>query len=236
MNKDEFIKSLKELNIILDKDQINLFETYKELLKEYNQKFNLTRIIKDEDIYLKHFYDSLYLLKLPEVTLSSNLLDIGTGAGFPGIPLAIANNNLKITLVESNGKKCGFLKIVKEKLNLNNVEIINTRAEDFTKVNRNKYDIATSRAVSHLSIITEIELPALKINGYLLPLKSEITEELNEANLKIKTLGGTLEKIIEYKLPIENSKRTIPIIKKINETPKEYPRAYNKIKNELNKN
>lgn len=235
MNKDEFIFHLKELNIILNNEQISSFETYKNLLQEYNKKFNLTSIIKDEDIYLKHFYDSIYLITLQEVKSSSNLLDIGTGAGFPGIPLAIINPNLKITLVESNGKKCGFLNIVKEKLNLTNIEIINSRAEEYTKINRNIFDIATSRAVSHLSIIAELEIPALKINGYFLPLKSNYEEELNETTLKLKKLESRLEEIIEYSLPIENSKRTIIKIRKEKETPRIYPREYNKIKNEINR-
>ena len=233
MNKDEFQKFTKELNIILNEEEINMFETYKQLLQEYNKKFNLTTIIKDENIYLKHFYDSLCLLQIPEIHSSTSLLDIGTGAGFPGIPLAITNPNLSITLVESNEKKCGFLNIVKEKLKLNNVTIVNSRAEDFTKENRNKYDIATSRAVSHLSIITELEVPALKINGYFLPLKSKITEELQESKQKINNLGCIVEDILEYYLPIENSKRTILKIKKIKETKEIYPREYNKIKKEI---
>lgn len=233
MNKEFFTKELKELNIILNKEQLEKFETYKELLKEYNKKFNLTSIINDENIYLKHFYDSLFLMKCPELNQASSLLDIGTGAGFPGIPLAIVNNSLKITLVESNTKKCGFLSIVKEKLNLENIEIINERAEEFTKKNREKYDIVTSRAVAHLSILSELEIPSLKINGYFLPLKSNINDELKETENKIRLLDCIIEDIIEYTLPIENSKRTILKIKKIKETNKTYPREYNKILKEV---
>lgn len=233
MNKEEFINSLKELNIILNNEQINSFETYKELLQEYNKKFNLTSITKDEDIYLKHFYDSLCIMKIKEIENSTNLLDIGTGAGFPGIPLAITNPNLKITLVESNGKKCGFLELVKEKLKLNNIEIINSRAEEYSKINREKFDTVTSRAVSHLSIITELEVPALKVNGYFIPLKANYEQELEESKNKMNLLGLTLENIIEYTLPKENSKRTILKIKKTKETSKYYPREYNKILKEI---
>jgi len=233
MNKEEFINSLKELNIILNNEQINSFETYKELLQEYNKKFNLTSITKDEDIYLKHFYDSLCIMKIKEIENSTNLLDIGTGAGFPGIPLAIINPNLKITLVESNGKKCGFLELVKEKLKLNNIEIINSRAEEYSKINREKFDTVTSRAVSHLSIITELEVPALKVNGYFIPLKANYEQELEESKNKMNLLGLTLENIIEYTLPKENSKRTILKIKKTKETSKYYPREYNKILKEI---
>lgn len=233
MNKEEFINSLKELNIILSEDQIASFEIYKNLLQEYNKKFNLTSLTTDESIYLKHFYDSICLMKIKELKSSSTLLDIGSGAGFPGIPLAIINSKLKITLIESNRKKCEFLKIIKEKLNLDNIEIINSRAEEYAKENRNKFDIATSRAVSHLSIIAELEIPALKLNGYFLPLKSNVQEELEESYSKIQDLGTQLEEIIEYTLPIENSKRTILKIKKIKETPKYYPREYNKIIKEI---
>ena len=233
MNKEEFINSLKELNIILNNEQINSFETYKELLQEYNKKFNLTSITKDEDIYLKHFYDSVCIMKIKEIENSTNLLDIGTGAGFPGIPLAITNPNLKITLVESNGKKCGFLELVKEKLKLNNIEIINSRAEEYSKINREKFDTVTSRAVSHLSIITELEVPALKVNGYFIPLKANYEQELEESKNKMNLLGLTLENIIEYTLPKENSKRTILKIKKTKETSENYPREYNKILKEI---
>lgn len=233
MNKEEFINSLKELNIILNNEQINSFETYKELLQEYNKKFNLTSITKDEDIYLKHFYDSLCIMKIKEIENSTNLLDIGTGAGFPGIPLAITNPNLKITLVESNCKKCGFLELVKEKLKLNNIEIINSRAEEYSKINREKFDTVTSRAVSHLSIITELEVPALKVNGYFIPLKANYEQELEESKNKMNLLGLTLENIIEYTLPKENSKRTILKIKKTKETSENYPREYNKILKEI---
>ena len=161
MNKETFTNELKKININITEKQIKHFETYKNLLQEYNQKFNLTSITEEEAIYLKHFYDSLCITKA---------IDIGTGAGFPGIPIAIIFNNIKITLVESNAKKCGFLNIIREKLNLNNVEIINERAEDYTKNNREKFDIVTSRAVAHLSILAELEIPALKTNGYFLPL------------------------------------------------------------------
>ncbi len=235
MNKEEFQNHLKELNITLSDKEINMFENYKELLKDYNKKFNLTSITEDKEIYLKHFYDSLCLMRIEQLKEDTNLLDIGTGAGFPGIPLAIVNPKLKITLVESNGKKSNFLEIVKEKLNLNNIEIINSRAEEYTKNNRNKFFFATSRAVSHLSIISELEFPALKINGYFIPLKSSYKEELEESKNKLNLLGGLVEDIIEYNLPIENSKRTILKIKKIKETPKDYPREYNKIKKEIKK-
>lgn len=235
MNKETFISELKKIKINISEEELKLFETYKNLLQEYNKKFNLTSILDDESIYLKHFYDSLYLMSIIPLNNYSTLLDIGTGAGFPGIPLAILNPNLKITLVESNTKKCGFLNIVKQKLDLNNIEIINIRAEEYAKANRNKFDIATSRAVSHLSIIAELEIPALKIGGYFLPLKSKIDEELEESNSKLNELSSSLEEIIYYELPIEKSKRSILKIRKTSETNKIYPREYNKILKSIKK-
>lgn len=154
MNKEEFLNSLKLLGIEVTNKELSKFEKYKDLLKEYNQKFNLTSITNDLDIYLKHFYDSLCLFKIKELKENKILLDIGTGAGFPGIPLAIINSDLKVYLLESNTKKCEFLKIVKQELNLNNIEVINSRAEDFIKTHKEEFDLATSRAVSHLKILS----------------------------------------------------------------------------------
>lgn len=233
MNVNEFISYLQELNIILAEDTLNKFKVYSDLLKEYNKKFNLTSITEDKDIYLKHFYDSLCLFKVKELFNNLTLLDIGTGAGFPGIPIAIVNPNIEVTLLEANAKKCGFLKIVKDELNLENVEIINARAEDYTLKTREKFDIVTSRAVAHLKVLAELETPALKVNGYFLPLKSHITEELTTSKQILNNLNLKLEEVIDYTLPIENSSRTILKIKKQNKTPDIYPRSYNKILKDL---
>lgn len=236
MNKENFVIELEKLNIVLTANELECFEIYKNLLQEYNKKFNLTSIIEDNNIYLKHFYDSLCLMKVDELKNAYTILDIGTGAGFPGIPLAIVNKDKKFTLVESNGKKINFLNVVKEKLNLSNIEIINDRAENFAKTHRDIFDIATSRAVSHLKIISELEIPCLKIDGLFLPLKSNIEEELSSTTKFIKTIGATLEETIEYYLPYENSKRTILKIRKVKETNTIYPREYNKIiKDTINK-
>lgn len=233
MNVNEFISYLQELNIILAEDTLNKFKVYSDLLKEYNKKFNLTSITEDKDIYLKHFYDSLCLFKVKELFNNLTLLDIGTGAGFPGIPIAIVNPNIEVTLLEANAKKCGFLKIAKDELNLENVEIINARAEDYTLKTREKFDIVTSRAVAHLKVLAELETPALKVNGYFLPLKSHITEELTTSKQILNNLNLKLEEVIDYTLPIENSSRTILKIKKQNKTPDIYPRSYNKILKDL---
>ena len=197
MNKEEFLNSLKLLGIEVTNKELSKFEKYKDLLKEYNQKFNLTSITNDLDIYLKHFYDSLCLFKIKELKENKILLDIGTGAGFPGIPLAIINSDLKVYLLESNTKKCEFLKIVKQELNLNNIEVINSRAEDFIKTHKEEFDLATSRAVSHLKILSELEIPALKINGLFVPLKSHYEEELKESAIK-GYIAGLNDPYTEY--------------------------------------
>lgn len=229
MNKDEFIKETNLLGINLTDEELAKFEEYKEILKEYNKKFNLTSITNDNEIYLKHFYDSLCITKAQELLNASSLLDIGTGAGFPGIPVAIVNKDIKITLVESNKKKCEFLKVVKDSLNLQNVEIINARAEDFAKTNREKFEVATSRAVANLSILLELEFPALSVGGVLIALKSNVQEELENSKSILKELNGTIKNTIEYTLPYEESKRTLLIIQKQLPTNSKYPRQYSQI-------
>ena len=214
MNKESFKNYLKELNIELYELTFNKFEKYKELLQEYNKKFNLTSIIEDEEIYLKHFFDSLCILKTNKIKENMKLLDIGTGAGFPGIPIAIIMPSLQITLVEANNKKCEFLKVVKENLELNNIKIVNSRAEDYVKTQRETFDIATSRAVSNIRVLLELEIPALKVNGYFIPLKGELKEELNNSNDLITKLNSKIENIIEYVLPNNIGKRTIQVILK----------------------
>ena len=233
MNKELFLEELKKISIVISKDSLSLFEKYKNLLQEYNKKFNLTSIITDDEIYLKHFYDSLFLMTTKEFKASKIILDIGVGAGFPSIPLAILNNEKEFTLVESNGKKTNFLNKVKEELNLKNITIVNTRAEDFVKENREKYDLATSRAVAHLKVLSELEIPSLKVNGFFMPMKSSIEEEIKESEKILNTLESKIEEKLNYTLPIENSKRTILIIRKNNITNQKYPREYNKIINEL---
>lgn len=235
MNKEEFIKYLKEINIEITEDELKKFETYKNLLQEYNEKFNLTAIKTDGEIYLKHFFDSLYLITLNEIKQANTILDVGTGAGFPGIPLGILLNDKKITLVEANEKKCSFLEKVKEILNLDNIIIVNSRAEEYVKNNKEKYDIVTSRAVANLLVLSELEIPALKIGGYFLPLKSNVSEELKICKDKIEKLGAKIENLIEYELPKENSKRTIIKIIKNRKTEEIYPRDYSKIIKDLKK-
>lgn len=227
MTKDEFICECNKIGISLSGEQIQYLDTYMNLLIEWNDKFNLTSILKKEDIYLKHFYDSLCIVKAADLKKELCVCDFGTGAGFPGIVLAIIFRNIKVDLIESNGKKVKFLSMIKEVLNLNNTKIIEGRMEDYAKFNGEKYDVVTCRAVSNLGIISELSVATVKIGGIFVPLKSSVDEEVLKYGREILKLGYKIEKIIEYTLPFENAKRTIPILKKIKTTEQIYPRSYN---------
>lgn len=229
MNINEFLIELQKLNIEPTKEQLSNLEKYKNLLIEYNQKFNLTAITKENDIYLKHFYDSLTLTKTLDLNKELNLLDIGTGAGFPGLVLKIFFPKLNITLLDSNNKKITFLNTVIKELNLNNIICINKRAEELQNL-RETFDVVTSRAVAHLRILSELAIPLLKVNGLFIPLKGDVTLELAESKSTITALNSELISTFNFKLPIENSTRTILIIKKNKATPSIYPRPYDKIK------
>ena len=210
MNKEKFIEELKNINIEITKEQLEKLDMYYELLVEWNKKINLTRIIEKEDVYLKHFYDSLTLYKVIDLNKNIELCDIGTGAGFPGIVLKIVFPNLKITLVDSLLKRIKFLNIVIEKLKLENIEAIHIRAEDFAKQNKNRYDVVTSRAVSRLSNLLNYCMPILKKDGCFLPMKANCDDEIEEIKNNKKVRIVRIEKFV---LPIENSNRTIIEIK-----------------------
>ena len=229
MTKEEFIKYLNELNIDINEDIYNKLDTYYELLIEWNNKFNLTSIIDKKDVFLLHFYDSICLTKIGNLKEYNSLCDFGTGAGFPGLVIAILFNNLNVTLIESNNKKCIFLNEVKNKLNLNNVTIINDRMENYSKNNKEVFDLITCRAVTSLPIILELSVSSLKINGLLAPLKSNIDDEIIKYKYLEKELNVKLINKIDYLLPINNANRTILIYKKIDKTNNKYPRNYNQI-------
>ena len=200
------------------------------MMIEYNEKINITRITDEKDVYLKHFYDSLTLIKAYDLTKDITLCDIGTGAGFPGIVLKICFPQLKVTLVESMQKKVRFLYQVKEKLNLKDLFICKERAEIFANNNREKYDLVTSRAMARLNVLTEMCIPLVKIKGYFIPMKATIDEELEEARNSIEVMNSELEDVINFTLPIENSVRNLVVIKKISYNDKRYPRKYDEIK------
>ena len=230
MNINNFIEEVKKLDINLTKDQIKKLDKLYEILVTYNENVNLTRIIEKDDVYLKHFYDSLTLIKAYNLKKEVSLCDVGTGAGFPGLVLAICFPNLKVTLVEKLRKRVDFLFLVKKELELKNVFICNERAEVFAGNNIEKYDIVTSRAFARLNILTEICMPLVKVNGYFIPMKGTLDEELEEAKSTIETMNSKLEEVISFNLPVENSIRNLPIIKKLGNNKKKYPRNFSEIK------
>ena len=225
MNKEEFISELEKLNIKLNDEKLKQLDSYYKLLIEWNNKINLTRITNEKDVYLKHFYDSLTLIKAIDLNKNIEVCDIGTGAGFPGIVLKIVFPNLNITLVDSLRKRIDFLNIVINTLKLKNIRAIHERAEDFSKNNREKFDLVTCRAVSKLNIISELCIPSVKVNGYFIPMKANIDDEINNINY-LEKLNAKLENIISFKLPIEDSIRNLIVIKKIDITNCLYPRKY----------
>ena len=229
MNKEEFISEVNKLGINLNEEQLNKLNKYYEILIEQNKKINLTAITIKEDVYLKHFYDSLTLIKAYDLNKNISLCDVGTGAGFPGLVLKICFPNLDITLIDALEKRIKFLNYVIDELELKNIICIHSRIEDYARNNPNKFDIVTCRAVAKLNILNELVLPMIKVNGYFIPMKANIEEEIESAKSSLKVLNSEIEEIINFKMPKENSVRNIIKIRKINNINKIYPRQFNKI-------
>ncbi len=228
MTKEEFIKKLSVQNVNLNGVQIEQLDTYASFLKEYNEKINLTAICEYEEVLDKHFYDSLLLSFNKEI--KGSLVDVGTGAGFPGVVLKIVYPDLKVILIEPLKKRCVFLNELIEKLGLKDIEVINSRGEDFSLTNREKYDFVTARAVSNLNMLIEICGAMVKIGGYFIALRGlNGKEEIENASLAIKKMGFEVENINEFELN-DGSKRIIAYLKKIGPTPKILPRNYSIIK------
>ena len=203
---------------------------YGELLVEKNKVMNLTAITEPHDVATLHFLDSVAMLTLADLK-GKKMADIGTGAGFPGMPLRIVEPSLRLTLLDSLNKRIDFLKEVCADLGLNDVECIHGRAEEFAANHREDYDIVTSRAVANLQMLRELCLPLVKVGGYFLSMKAvDSEEEVNAAKNAIKTLGGQIEKVVDYAIPGTDVQHRLIFIKKIKETPKKYPRAFAKIK------
>ena len=230
MNLDLFIEETKKLGIELTSQQLEKLNQFYELLISWNQKMNLTRITEKEDVYLKHFYDSLTLSKVIDLNQDLTLCDVGSGAGFPGIVLKICFPNLKITLLDSLQKRVNYLNEIIKELDLKNIEAIHTRAEDYAKQNREKFDIVTARAVANLKILSELCIPMVKVSGSFIAMKANIEEEIENSTEILKKLDSKIEKIETFYLPIEQSIRNIILIKKINKTNNIYPRRIEKIK------
>ena len=229
MEKEIFFEKIqeksKDLGVRFSVKQTEQFFEYMNLLIEWNEKMNLTAITEPDEIILKHFIDSITILR--ELEDGSKLVDVGTGAGFPGIPLSIMNPTLKITLVDSLNKRLIFLQEVVNRLKLENIEIIHARAEEFgqNRKYREKFVISTSRAVANLSTLSEYLIPLVKVGGKVISMKaSDAKQEINEAKKAIEVLGGTVEKVDEFNLPQSDIGRTVIIIRKNKITPNKYPR------------
>lgn len=229
MELEEFTKIfnnyLEKLNLTLTEEQIEKFYNYMNLLIEWNKKINLTAIIEPKDIILKHFIDSLTIEKY--IKKGENIIDVGTGAGFPGIPLKIAREDLKITLADSLNKRINFLNEVINKLDLKNIETIHTRAEELGKNKkfREKFDIATSRAVANMSTLSEYLIPFVKVKGRCICMKSsDIDTELENAKNAINILGCKIESKDKFNLPNSDLGRSVIILRKVKNTPSKFPR------------
>lgn len=236
MTKEEFLEELKKINISLTKKQEEQLEQFYNLLIIWNEKINLTTITKKEEVYLKHFFDSLTLIKGFDLTKKVKVLDVGTGAGFPGIVLKIVFPELEITLLDALNKRVNYLKEVIKELDLKGIDTKCIRVEDYAKVTREEYDLVVGRAVAHLGILVETCLPLVKVNGYFIAMKSNVQEEIKEAKKIIADVNASLEELIEFNLPKENSLRTLVKIKKTSPTPSKYPRRYEVIKKQYKKN
>ena len=223
--KEKMILNVDKLGITLSEIQLKQFYNYMNLLIEWNKKINLTAITEPNEIILKHFVDSLTISKY--ISDGTRVVDVGTGAGFPGIPLKIYRQDIEITLLDSLQKRINFLDEVIRELNLEKIETVHSRVEDFGKDKkyREKFDIATSRAVANLATLSEYLLPLVKVGGKAISMKgSLIEEELENSKNAIKILGVEIERVDEFDLPNSDISRNIILINKIKETPNKYPR------------
>ncbi len=229
MLKEEFEENIKEsakeIGILLNNKQVNEFYEYMQLLLEWNEKINLTAIIKPEEIILKHFIDSITIAK--HIKKEATIIDVGTGAGFPGIPLKIIRDDINITLLDSLNKRVKFLNEVIEKLALKNITAIHSRVEELgkNKSYRERFDYATSRAVANLATLSEYLIPLVKLDGYTINMKGfNIEQEIQQSEKAILVLGGQIEEIEKFQLPKSEIQRNIIWIHKIKTTPLKYPR------------
>ena len=209
MNKEEFIEELKKINIELSKEQLEKLDKFYNLLVEWNKKINLTRIIDKEDVYLKHFYDSLTITKVVDLNKVDTLCDVGTGAGFPGIVLKIVYPNLKVTLIDSLLKRVKYLNEITKELNLKDIKAIHVRGED----HKEKYDVVTARAVANIEKLLTYTMHLVNDNGVFIAMKGNIEEELSKEVINKMNKNYKIQKIEKFRLPKENSNRSLIVIK-----------------------
>ena len=227
MKIEQFALQLKEKGIELSSLQLQQFETYYELLVEWNEKMNLTAITEKEDVYLKHFYDSVSAAFYFDFTKPYKICDVGAGAGFPSIPLKICFPNLQVSIVDSLNKRISFLGHLAASLQLTNTTFYHDRAETFAQKadQREAYDIVMARAVARMSVLSELCLPLVKTGGTFIAMKAASAgEEIDIGKKAISAMGGKLEQVHPFLLPEENSERNIIIIQKVKQTPRKYPR------------
>lgn len=210
-----------------DENKYNKFIKYKDLIKEWNQKVNITAITEDSDIIKKHFIDSIKIFKFSPLASAKSIIDIGTGGGFPGIPIKIMEEKKEVVLLDSLNKRVKFLDEVIKNLNLFNISTIHGRAEDFAQVDkyREMFDVAVSRAVANLTTLSELCIPYVKVNGYFVAMKGpSVEEEIIQAKNALSILGGKIEDIIQVSIEDSDLKHNLVIVKKIKSTPNTYPR------------
>ena len=228
MKETEFINALKDQGIELSEKQIGQFNTYYKMLVEWNEKINLTAVTEQEEVYLKHFYDSITPLFYADIEEGASLCDVGAGAGFPSIPMKIIRPDLKITIVDSLNKRINFLNELTAALGLDKIRLVHDRAEIFGNHKadaRHMFDVVTARAVAQLNVLSELCLPLVRTGGQFIVMKGKkAQQELDESKFALDLLGGELIKVHQLSLPKEESDRYIMIIDKKRKTPKKYPR------------
>lgn len=227
-NIDTLIEGARELNVDLSEDQKKKFDMFKELLKEWNEKINITAITEDREIDIKHFLDSISIFKSGKILAGKSIIDIGTGGGFPGVPIKIIEEDCQVTLFDSLNKRLIFLDEVIDKLGLKDIRTVHGRAEEFGRKEdfRECFDLATSRAVASLNTLCEYALPFVKPGGYFIAMKGpDVDEEMENSKKAIEILGGEIEGKIDVLLPFSDIGHNLLIIKKLAKTPAKYPRG-----------
>ena len=230
-NEDILRQGIKDLGIEVNDQMVSDLKTYREILVDWNQKMNLTGIEEEKEVFIKYFLDSISAVSNGYIKDGISLIDVGTGAGFPGLPLKICLQNIKLTLLDSLNKRINFLQEVSNTVNLKDVEFIHGRAEDFGKNSdyREQYDVATARAVAGLPILMEFCVPFVKVGGYFVCLKGPNANlELEESKIAMDILGLEFVEKIDIELPNEELKHNILVFKKIKNTPEKYPRKAGK--------